>query len=197
MRLRSVVTYCRIAGALVLSVPAFAQEFSAQGITHAGAGTITAKVFASGGKVRIEANDQPGTPAADSGAYTILDVAKQTSVVVSPGRKTVIQQSPAQARTNLAQYGGDPCARNPGASATSTCAKTGTETIGGRTADKYELKTSVRGQSLTVNVWIDTRLRIVLKSDMQGSLTYELQNVQEGPQPASLFEMPAGYQKVP
>jgi hypothetical protein len=43
-------------------------------------------------------------------------------------------------------------------------------------------------------VWVDTKLHCVVKTDgAEGSI--EPQNIQEGPQPASLFEVPAGYTK--
>jgi hypothetical protein len=40
-------------------------------------------------------------------------------------------------------------------------------------------------------VWVDTKLHCVVKTDEGGGI--ELRNIQEGPQPASLFEVPAGY----
>jgi len=186
-----------VAGALLLSASAPAQDFSAQGISHGGAGnTITSKVFASGGKVRIESQEE-NVPAVERGSYSILDLMQQASYVVNPGRKTVLQQSPVQARTNLAQFNGDPCAqRNQGASNSGTCGKAGTETINGRSADRYEVRQSLRGQPYNVNIWVDARLHIVLKMEMNGAAMYELRDVHEGPQPAALFEIPADYQKV-
>jgi hypothetical protein len=77
--------------------------------------------------------------------------------------------------------------RNKGGS----CHKVGTETVNGRNAVKYE-GTNARGEAGTV--WIDPKLQFPVKwqgKDGGG----ELRNIQEGSQPASLFEVPAGYTK--
>jgi hypothetical protein len=42
--------------------------------------------------------------------------------------------------------------------------------------------------------WVDTKLGYVIRMEGMGVVT-ELQNIQEASQPASLFELPAGYQK--
>ena len=43
-------------------------------------------------------------------------------------------------------------------------------------------------------MWVDTKLHCVVKTDgAAGSI--ELRNIKEGSQPASLFEIPAGYTK--
>lgn len=72
-----------------------------------------------------------------------------------------------------------------------TCRKIGNDTINGRSAVKYE-GTSTEGK--TGDVWIDSKLHYITKVEgKDGGM--ELRNIQEGPQPASLFEVPPGYQK--
>jgi hypothetical protein len=203
MKFKCSANYIAVVGALLFALPAAAQEFSAQGISHDSAGnTTTSKVYASGGKVRIESQGgAPNNGPPDArGSYSILDLAQQTSFVIDPARKVVLQQPPVRARTSLAEFtaGADPCARfrNPRTSGTGTCAKIGVEMLNGRTADRYEVKESLGGQPYNMNLWIDSRLHIVLKMEMPRGMLYELRDLREGPQPASLFELPADYQKL-
>jgi hypothetical protein len=73
----------------------------------------------------------------------------------------------------------------------STCRKIGSDTVNGRSTVKYEA-TSENGKS--GNFWIDPKLHFPIKwqdSEHGG----ELQDIKEGSQPASLFEIPSDYQK--
>jgi len=72
-----------------------------------------------------------------------------------------------------------------------TCHKVGSETVNGRNTVKYE-GTNAKGE--TGSVWLDSKLRFPVKwEDKKGG--GEMRNIQEGSQPASLFEIPAGYTK--
>ncbi len=44
-------------------------------------------------------------------------------------------------------------------------------------------------------IWIDPRINFVVKLEANDGSTVEVANIQEGPQPAQLFEIPAGYVK--
>ena len=70
-----------------------------------------------------------------------------------------------------------------------SCTKIGSDTLNGRSTVKYE-GVSKKGEKM--HVWVDTKLHVVVKTDEGG---FELRNIQEGSQPASLFEIPAGYTK--
>lgn len=73
-----------------------------------------------------------------------------------------------------------------------TCHKVGSDTVNGRATVKYE-GTDAKCESTTI--WLDTKLHFPVKwhgKDWDG----ELQNIQEGAQPSSLFEIPAGYTKL-
>jgi hypothetical protein len=74
----------------------------------------------------------------------------------------------------------------------STCHKVGSDTVNGRSAVKYET-TSSNGD--TGDFWLDPKLRFPVKWQNKGS-SGELRNIQEGTQPASLFEVPAGFTKM-
>jgi len=72
-----------------------------------------------------------------------------------------------------------------------SCAKVGGDTVNGRSTVKYE---GVSSKGDKAYYWVDTKLKCVIKAD-SGSGSFDLQNIQEGSQPSSLFEIPAGYTK--
>jgi hypothetical protein len=76
----------------------------------------------------------------------------------------------------------------PGAS----CRKIGNEAVNGRSTVKYE---GTNADGTVSDVWIDKKLRFPVKWQGKNS-GGELRNIQEGAQPASLFTVPADYQKM-
>ncbi len=75
---------------------------------------------------------------------------------------------------------------------TGSCHKVGNETVNGRNTVKYET-TNASGD--VKHFWLDPKLRFPVKWDGKNN-GGELRNIQEGPQPASLFEIPAGFTKM-
>ena len=67
----------------------------------------------------------------------------------------------------------------------------GSDTVNGRSAIKYE-GTNASGDSGTF--WVDPKIAFPIKWQGKNS-SGELRNIQEGSQPGSLFEVPAGYTK--
>lgn len=84
--------------------------------------------------------------------------------------------------------GSDPCAGREGA----TCKKVGTESISGRSCDKWEV-TEKSGKTETL--WMDQKLHFPIKV-ISGDITTLYSNIKEGPQDASLFKIPDGYTKM-
>ncbi|HEY8670748.1 MAG TPA: hypothetical protein VIL63_07910 [Terriglobales bacterium] len=74
------------------------------------------------------------------------------------------------------------------------CRKVGDETVNGRDTVKYEGTSSK--QSGTDYVWIDKKIDFPVKWQQASEKSGELRNIQTGPQAGSLFEIPAGYQKM-
>jgi hypothetical protein len=98
--------------------------------------------------------------------------------------------SPLTQRTPKWQdFKGDPCTF--GNRQDATCKKVGTETVNGRSCDKWEI-TDKNGKKETL--WIDQKLHFPIKST-DGQVTTEFTNIKEGAQDASLFKVPAGYRK--
>ena len=193
------VALCCISFALffVASAAVVAQEFSAE-IVQTGkdeADRRPTKVFISKDKMRFE-----NEGSSEHAGAVILDYAKQTTYILMPAQKMYMEATPGQ--MGMQKLGNwmrpiDPNNACPTFEAMDaekhvvSCRKVGTDTVNGRPAIKYEGITKEDG---TGYAWIDPKLRFFLKwqgKDDSG----ELRNIQEGPQPASLFEIPAGYQK--
>lgn len=74
----------------------------------------------------------------------------------------------------------------------------GREAIDGEEVTKYRVVSNEGGQSYTVLIWatddgIPMRVEV---STAQGGFEMELSDLQRGPQPAELFELPAGIQMM-
>ena len=191
--------------ALIAILPAsrvaLAQEFSAEQVGRDNTGhTFRSKVYMGHGKVRIEPLEAPppGSGAPDKPPMVLLDLNAGTSVVLDTDRKTYIEQPPAVARSSIASFktaDNTPCARNPNSTGTGTCKKVGSEIVNGRPAEKWELSATMADQTIKVHVWLDAKWYFVVKQESAGIMG-ELENIKEGPQPASLFEIPPDYHKM-
>ena len=65
-----------------------------------------------------------------------------------------------------------------------------------RTLSDWVLGGSKSDPSKNHTAWIDQKLHFPIKNVGAGGDTWELQNLKEGSQDASLFEIPAGYRKM-
>ena len=84
----------------------------------------------------------------------------------------------------------NPCATRPDV----TCKKLGTETVNGRTTDKWEFND--KKTNATTTTWIDQKLVFPIKSVNSDGTSVEFSNIKEGAPAAALFEVPAGYRKL-
>jgi hypothetical protein len=182
----------------VLFVAAFAfsqTEFSADVVNNQKP-DAGAKIYFAKDKMRFESakKDPRG------GGALIVDLATQTSTVVMD-QQHMYMELPQQMASQKMAYNffrtGDvenacsdwmQMAANKGG----TCHKVGNETVNGRSTVKYE-GTNAKGE--TGLVWLDPKLRFPVKWQGKNNESGELRNIQEGSQPASLFEIPAGYKK--
>ena len=174
-------------------------EFSAEIVDLQKSGTPTvSKVYFTKDKMRAES--QGSSPR--GGGAVIMNFATQTSTVLMT-QEHMYMEMPAQAQSQRTSYAsaffqagdvenacGDwqKIGRNQGA----TCHKVGNETVSGRNTVKYET-TSASGD--VGHFWLDPKLRFPVKWEGKNS-SGELRNIQEGKQPASLFEIPAGFTKM-
>lgn len=183
----------------VLSAMAIAQEEFSADLYNSKSGkemVSQAKIYMAKDKMRIESHEQ--TP----GGQGVMIMNFQTRVMdmFMPGRKMYIEapqgQGPMQRNFNFFRTGDveNACSdwQKMKPESTGTCKKDGDEVVNGRKTVKYE-GTSSSGK--TGYFWIDSALRFPVKWQDQDN-SGELRNIQVGAQPASLFEVPAGYQKM-
>lgn len=160
------------------AVAAAMPEFSADFVDSSGA---TGKMYMSKGRMRTDTKMGPVT------SITIFDMAKKTGYSIMPAQKMYMEMKmPENAPTANATSTGNPCA-----TAAMTCKQGASEMVNGRSATKWEITSG----GTTTSTWIDDKLKIPVKTEAAGH-TWELKNIQEGSQPDSLFELPAGYKKM-
>ena len=168
-----------------------AQEFSAELVRQKPAGAAKSKIYVGKSKIRLEAEGQARAN------YVILNLAQRQSSMVLPDNKTYIISPPGQIPSSIPFFMiDDPenaCAAwEKSVQKPKTCNRVGDDTVNGRTTVKYT-GTSNTGDIGTA--WVDRKLRFVIKWEGEKGAA-ELQNIQEGPQAASLFEIPSDYEKM-
>jgi len=190
-------TSCAVTVLLIASYALAQAEFSANIVNTSKDGNpVQAKIYFAKDKIRFEPAEK--SQRGMGGAF-IVNLATQTSTVLMD-QQHMYMEMPAQMANQRNAYNffrtGDvdnACSdwlqlpANKGG----TCHKIGSETVNGRSTVKYE-GTNAKGETGTV--WLDPKLRFPVKwQNKNGS--GELHDIQEGTQPASLFEIPAGYTK--
>jgi hypothetical protein len=187
--------------ALMLSASfALAQtEFSAEIVDLQKPGTPTqAKIYFAKDKMRIESQNS-GTR---GGGAVVVNFATQTSMVLM-AQQHMYMEMPMQAQGQRMAYTaaffqtGDvenACGdwQKIGNHQSNSCHKVGSETVNGRSTVKYE---TANASGEVSHFWLDPKLRFPVKWEGKNNAG-ELRNIQEGAQPASLFEIPAGFTKM-
>ena len=73
----------------------------------------------------------------------------------------------------------------------------GQENLNGRATERWQRKsTRADGESMQTTQWYDPELQIAIREELPGGYFRELRNIRVGPQPGSLFQIPAGYRLV-
>jgi hypothetical protein len=182
-----------------LSVLACAQDEFSGDLYNANAGkdpTMQGRIYMAKDKMRVEPQQQHG----GMGGAAIFNFTTQTTDVLMPERKMYIEfasgQGPQQRNFNyfrpldVQNACGD--WQKMGATRAATCKKLGSETVNGRSTVKYE---GTAADGTVTDVWLDPALRFPVKWQSNNS-SGDLRNLSVGSQPASLFEIPAGFQKM-
>jgi outer membrane lipoprotein-sorting protein len=151
--------------------------------------SMNGKVYFTTNKMRMDMN------MGGKDAVLINDTAKSTSYMIMPSQKMYMEFHAGQGMrgvpkmSDLKSYDpNNPCAQSPEV----TCEKQGSETVNGRSTDKWLMKN--KKDSSTSTLWIDKKLHFPVRTvtkDAQMDLT----NIQEGEPSASLFEIPTGFRK--
>lgn len=153
---------------------------------------LAGKIYITREHMRMDMQNGP-----PGGAVYITNFATKTSDALMPAQHMYMEfkYDEAMARRpgmgpNIRPFSdpNNPCAYQEGA----TCKNLGVEQVNGRSADHWQI-TDKNGK--VNNVWVDQKLHFPIKS-VSPDGTWELTNIKEGDQAASLFEIPPGYQKM-
>ena len=175
-----------VAALLALSVPAWAvapapTQYQADVVSR-GSGETTSYRFYSGDRMfRMDTQE----------AQVITRLDRRLVWIVQPGEKMYMEQPfrPEKANPLVAQ-------QDEGVSVNRQ--KVGAEVVNGVATEKWKVTVqSAKGGTQTFLQWIDPKTGIAMRTaDPAGKWSQELKNLQVGPQPAGLFEVPKGYQKM-
>jgi hypothetical protein len=150
--------------------------------------TASGIAYFGGAKIRTELK-------ADGRSMVILaDPAAHSQVVLMPSEKMYMQMPIGQGPVKLPPAGPtDPTNPCSAASGNTDCVKGPNETINGYPTVRWDY-TSQEG--VRTRAWISPTLRFAIKTTDDNGGALEFSDIAEGPQPASLFTIPAGYTKM-
>ena len=155
---------------------------------------MTGKLYVNPDHMRMDMNSGPR-----GGAIVITNMATKTTDTLMPEQHMYMEFTADQAM--MMRRGGmtssikpftdpnNPCANQEGW----TCKNLGVEQVNGRSTDHWQI-TDKNGK--VTNAWVDQKVHFPIKSVTQDGSTWQLTNIKEGEQPAGLFEIPEGYQKM-
>ena len=161
---------------------AFALEFSAEQTTRKGAQSMSGKVYFQSDRWRMEIASPDGPKVA------IHRLDKAVTWLLLPNRTYVeiplrFDQIPQWAPKIQGEVGRR---------------LVGTDQVGGRKTEKYEVTVDVQGQKMVLYQWVAPDIKFPMKTaSADGSFESAYAYVNLAKQPAHLFEIPAGYTKVP
>lgn len=173
--------------------PSFSADMSVTSPRDRG---MKGKMYMGGGKMRMDMTTEGGKMS------MITDPAKKVSYMVMHDRQMYMEMSTMMEGRGMGPMGRGPkmpdvkqmSGENPCASETGvTCKKVGSEMMNGRMCDKWEFTSANKSEAGTT--WIDQKTHMPIKTVKADGTVMEFTNFQEGPQDASLFVPPAGYQK--
>jgi hypothetical protein len=178
------------------AVAAQAQQFSADIVTrHDEVSTPAGRLSVLDGKVRIETTEHPD-------GFFLIDPTKPSAYFVRPGTRLYMEakQSSRLTRLFVVVDPEAPCrqwqtmARLAGMAGEGEwrCEQTGEEIIDGHSVVAFKAL-SADGQQLFG--WIDRERRFPLQIKAEDGVLFKLERIRDEPQPASSFEVPAGYRK--
>lgn len=154
--------------------------------------SFNGKYYFGGTKLRMEMN------AAGHQSITITDINTKVVQTIMPDQKMYMEMNMngmmmKNKMPDMKPYDpNNPCAGDDNV----TCTKVGSELMNGRMTDKWQFTAKPGKKGVNRTVWIDKANHIPIKTVMDDGTTVEFKNIKEGPQPASLFQVPAGYQKM-
>jgi hypothetical protein len=188
---------CFLACLLAANILVAQTEFSADIVDLQKPGTpTTGKLYFAKNKMRIESLSSGPR----AGGVVIVNFATQMSTVLMTQRNMYMERSiQSQGQSQMYSFFEAGDVQNACGdwekiehAASGSCHKVGNDSVNGRSTVEYE---GTRSSGEVSRFWLDPKLRFPVKWQGKNS-GGELRNIQEGSQPASLFEAPAGYTKM-
>ena len=166
------------------SAQALFRPFSADQIHTVGKKTTTGKVYAIEKALRTEA-EQNGKK-----SISIMRFDRKVMWILMPDQKMYLEMGNFGA--GVAEF----ASTMQGSKVDRTAL--GSEQVGAYHCDKSRVQVTYEGKQYTSIEWAAKELNgfVVKRQSEKGDWSTEYQNVQLGPQNPSLFEIPAGYQKL-
>jgi hypothetical protein len=177
--MKSCIRFVLVSIAVFLTAaPALAADFSSDVAQTSKAGTVNQKFFVSGEKLRMET----------ASSVAIIRPDKNVMWMLMPHQKMYMEMpiDPSKVPATSEKYQGE-------------IERTliGKEDVDGRITDKYRIVSTNAGAKTIIFQWFSPDIGIPVKTAAEdGSWTMEYKNIKMGGQPDSLFEIPAGYNKM-
>lgn len=169
----------------VVGAEPVARQYSADLVIQAQGQTLNAKLYVADGKTRSEMQ-MPAVPGAPAGMGRLISIARadlRKMYMIFPDSQTYSEQPIKLEDLQLAGTS------HPNAQ----LQEVGHEPIDGKPCIKYQI--SYEGQA--VWLWVGQADQFPVRMmPVSGGMMTEFKNVRVGAQPASLFEVPAGYQQT-
>lgn len=186
--------------ALALPALAVAQDFSADIISRAADGKVSkSKLYWTENRQRFDSTvELAGGKTMET--HMIIDLREKLIYLVEPQQKRILVNHALQMISSTSASGSavsNPCeglmrAINPMVVKQQfKCTRIGSESVNGRAADKWQMWFGNKPAYL----WVDSQVKAASKWTMPDGSSGEVQNLKVGPQPASLFELPADYRR--
>ncbi|MDR7445291.1 MAG: hypothetical protein QN193_10270 [Armatimonadota bacterium] len=199
MRLRRAFVFRLLVGAAALGLiagqvpdasaaPWYSQQFSATLVQTPppgrGGSKRTGRLFVGDAALRFEL--------AAPGPVYIYDVRRDRRWILFPDQRRYAETKGAGPLADfLPRPGGNPCAGIPATGV--TCRRTGTERVNGRVADRWEVQLQAGGRKFVGFRWVDRQLGVPVRLVTYEGARVDLLDIRTGPQPPSLFRLPADY----
>jgi hypothetical protein len=149
--------------------------------------TSTGVMYFSGSKIRTELTKD------GENMVILADPASRSQTILMAAEKMYMQMPLGEGPVNIPVTGpSDPT--NPCSGGGNTdCVKGATESVNGYATVRWEYTSA---QGVKTRAWVSTKLRYPIKTEDDDGGSMEFSNIAEGPQPASLFAIPAGFTKM-
>ncbi|MEA3493968.1 MAG: DUF4412 domain-containing protein [Candidatus Margulisiibacteriota bacterium] len=160
--------------------PSATKEFSADMVMKFGGMTQRGKIYVANNKWRTDMTVY------GKKATSIIRADKKTVWSLMPGQKTYMEMKYTEDKSRGLTT------KMPGEM---NRKKVGSGKVNGVMCDKYKITYKSGGKSETVYQWLSKDMIPVRTKTADGSWMVEYKNIKRGKQPASVFELPAGYKK--